>query len=143
MELKLERKYYKDTYTIGKLYIDGIYFSDTLEDKNRDINKDGDLNDNGELKIYGETCIPFGRYKVSVTYSPKFKRNLPRLFDVPHFDGILIHNGRTAVNSHGCILVGKNTKVGELSDSTNYMNLITNKISNAEKNKESVYIAII
>ena len=75
MKLKLERKYFKDTYTIGNLYINGNFFSNTLEDKNRDINKNG-VFDNGEVKIYGNTCIPFGTYKVIVNKSPKFKREL-------------------------------------------------------------------
>ena len=113
MKLKLERKYFKDTYTIGNLYIDGKYFCDTLEDKNRDVNKNGKF-DNGETKVYGETCIPFGTYKIVVNMSSKFKRELPRLLDVPSFEGILIHRGNTAKDSAGCILVGENKAAGKV-----------------------------
>lgn len=118
MKLTLKRIALRDTYTIGKLYLDGVYFCDTLEDPVRDYNKDGDLDDPGEQKVWGETAIPYGTYKVKLSYSPKFKRILPRLFDVPHFEGILIHRGNTAKDSHGCILVGKNTQVGMVTSST-------------------------
>lgn len=118
MKFTLERIALRDTYTIGKLYLDGVYFCDTLEDPVRDYNKDGDLDDPGEKKVWGETAIPYGTYKVKLSYSPKFKRILPRLFDVPHFEGILIHRGNTAKDSHGCILVGKNTQVGMVTSST-------------------------
>lgn len=118
MKLTVKRVALKPTYTIGKLYIDGAYFCDTLEDPNRDHNKDGDLNDIGEGKVYGDTAIPFGTYKMILNVSPKFKRLLPRLLNVPHFEGILIHRGNTAKDTHGCILVGKNTEVGKVTNST-------------------------
>ena len=59
-----------------------------------------------EKKVYGETCIPYGTYKVVINKSPKFKRLMPRLLDVPHFDGILIHSGNTEKDSAGCIILG-------------------------------------
>ena len=71
MRLRLERKYFKEDYTIGNLYVDGEFFSNTLEDKNRDLNKNGRF-DNGEAKVYGQTCIPFGTYRIIVNMSPKF-----------------------------------------------------------------------
>ena len=120
INLLLHRIAFRETYTIGKLYIDGVLFCDTLEDKVRDYNKDGDLLDKGETKIFGETAIPFSApgkpYIMVVTMSPKFKRRLPRVLNVPHFDGILFHRGRIALHSHGCILVGENNKVGELEN---------------------------
>ena len=118
MKLTVKRIALKPTYTIGKLYIDGVYFCDTLEDPNRDHNKDGDLNDIGEGKVWGDTAIPFGIYRMILSYSPKFKRILPRLLNVPHFEGILIHRGNTSKDTHGCILVGKNTEVGKVTSST-------------------------
>lgn len=108
-----------DTYTIGKLYVDGVYFADTLEDKVRDYNKDGDLLDKGETKVFGETAIPYGEYKIIIGYSPRFKGNYPRIQNVPHFDGILIHSGNTAEDTHGCILVGNNTEKGKVTNSKN------------------------
>ena len=92
MELRLERLWPKETYTIGRLYINNEFFCNTLEDKIVDKNKNG-IFDNGEKKVYGESAIPYGTYNIIYNWSPKFGRNLPRLLNVPHFEGILIHSG--------------------------------------------------
>lgn len=138
MELLLKRVALKETYTIGKLYVNGIYFSDTLEDRVRDLNKDGDLEDVGEGKVYGETAIPYGRYQVVISYSPKFKKMLPRLLNVKHFTGILIHAGNTAKDSHGCILVGKNTEIGKVTQSQLHME----KLMKLLERQMEIYITI-
>lgn len=127
MKLYLKRIALRDTYTIGKLYIDTHYFCDTCEDRVRDNNKDGDLSDKGEGKVYGETAIPYGTYEVTLkVQSPKYSQRsnynwckgyLPRLLNVPHFEGILIHAGNTADDSAGCILVGENKVVGKVINS--------------------------
>ena len=127
MELVVERVAIKKTYTIGRLYIDGKRYCDTLEDKVRDLNKNGRF-DNGEAKVYGETSIPYGRYEVRMTYSPKFSKKaaykafmknglLPEICDVPQFTGIRIHGGNTDKDTYGCLLVGRNTIVGQLTES--------------------------
>ena len=139
MELALKRIAYRKTYTIGKLYIDGVYFCDTLEDVNRDLNHDGDLKDEGEEKVMHETCIPFGTYKVIINWSNRFKRNMPLLLDVPEFDGIRIHNGTTAANTSGCILVGKNSIVGQLTESKETFNKLFDIL---QSTKESIQIEI-
>ena len=131
MKLKLIRTWYADTYTIGKLYIDGVYFADTLEDKNRDVDKNGIFN-NGEKKVYGKTCIPFGTYKVILSMSSKFKKILPLLLNVPQFDGIRIHPGNTDEDSSGCILVGINDTKGRISKSTITFNSLMTKLSKAD-----------
>ena len=104
--LKLLRDTYTNKTTIGKLYLNDIFICDTLEDVCRDLNKDGDLDDKGETKIYGETAIPSGTYKMIINMSPRFKKLLPRLIDVKGYDGVLIHMGNFAKDTHGCILVG-------------------------------------
>ena len=142
MKLKLERKYFKDTYTIGNLYVDGSFFSNTLEDKNRDVNKNGKF-DNGEAKVYGETCIPFGTYRIVVNMSPKFKRELPRLLDVPSFEGTLIHRGNTAKDSAGCILVGENKAVGKVLNSTPYEERLVKMMKEAIAREEEITIEIV
>lgn len=131
MKLKLIRTWFADTYTIGKLYIDGVYFCDTLEDKNRDVDKNGIFN-NGEKKVYGKTCIPFGTYKVILSMSNKFKKILPLLLNVPQFDGIRIHSGNTDEDSSGCILVGINDIEGRISKSTITLNSLMTKLSKAD-----------
>lgn len=142
MRLRLERRHFKDTYTIGNLYVDDTFFSNTLEDKNRDVNKNGKF-DNGESKVYGETCIPFGTYKVVVNMSPKFKRELPRLLDVPSFEGILIHRGNTAEDSAGCILVGENKEVGKVLNSTPYEERLVKMMKEAIARGEEITIEIV
>lgn len=123
LELRVRRVALKPTYTIGKLEWteDGKvwnYLCDTLEDKVRDYNKDGDLEDKGETKIYGETAIPYGKYTFTVEMSPKFGYACPLLHNVKHFEYIRVHKGNTAVDTHGCVLVGKNTEVGKLGAGT-------------------------
>jgi hypothetical protein len=142
MELLLERKWCKPDYTIGRLYINNKFYCNTLEDTVRDINKNGTF-DCGEFKISGHTAIPYGTYEVIVNYSPKFKRELPRLLNVKHFDGILIHRGNTNRDSSGCILVGENTKKGAVLNSTKYELELTKLIKSANNRKEKVIIKIV
>lgn len=117
MKLTLKRIALRSTYTIGRLYIDGKYFCDTCEDRVRDTNRNGVFDE--ERKIYGETAIPYGTYKVILSMSNRFKRVLPLLLDVPEFSGIRIHSGNSADDSLGCILVGENKQVGKVLNSRN------------------------
>jgi len=142
MELNLKRIAFRPTYTIGKLYIDGKFFCDTIEDVNRDLNKDGDLTDKGELKVYAETCIPFGTYKVIVNRSPKMKRDLPRLLNVPSFEGILIHRGSSEKSSAGCIIIGENKIVGKVINSVKYEDVLVAILKHAQNDKEEISIKI-
>ena len=116
MKLILKRIALRQTYTIGRLYVDGNYFCDTLEDTVRDLNKDGKF-DNGEKKVYGKTAIPYGTYEIKWTYSPRFKKYTPQLMNVPSFEGIRIHAGSTPADTAGCLLLGENKKVGMVLNS--------------------------
>jgi len=117
MKLTLKRIVFKEKYTIGRLYIDGVYFCDTIEDKDRGLNNDMGLAEIMVKKRYGETAIPTGHYEVEITYSPKYKRMMPEIKDVKGFSGIRIHSGNTAKDTLGCLIVGKNTVVGMVTDS--------------------------
>lgn len=122
MKLLLKRKFKGEEYTIGDLFIDGEFFCNTLEDKVRELpatcpNTPKWKRCECAEKVYGETAIPPGTYKVTMSHSPKFKRILPRLHDVPHFLGILIHSGNLATQSLGCPLVGLNTVKGKVLNS--------------------------
>lgn len=142
MKMLLKRRFLGDNYTIGTLYIDGIRFCDTLEDKNRDVNKNGKF-DKGEKKVQGETCIPYGTYKVTLNLSPRFKRPLPRLIDVPDFDGVLIHRGNTAKDTQGCILVGENKVKGKVINSTPYEVELVRRCADAIANYQEITIEIV
>lgn len=142
MELLLKRKYLKNNYTIGDLYIDNKFYCNILEDTVRDFNKDGTFNC-GELKISGHTAIPYGEYEIKVTYSNKFNRELPLLLDVKHFAGIRIHRGNTVDDSSGCLLPGENKKEGTVVNSTKYEIELTKLIKECNTKKEKVIIKII
>lgn len=156
MEIIVKRIALKDDYTIGKMYVDGAYLCDTLEDKVRDYNKDGDLNDEGEGKVYGKTAIPYGRYEVTLdVVSPKFSKyefykdvcggKLPRLLNVKHFEGILIHVAdgyKGADLLQGCIGIGQNKiKGGLLNGKQTFSNLYL-KLKQANERGEKIWITI-
>lgn len=146
MELLLKRIARKDTYTIGKLYINGAYFCDTCEDRDRFYF--------GEKKIMHKTAIPCGRYEITQNVvSPKFGKKepyksvcggyLPRLLNVPQFDGVLMHIGNSASDSSGCVLVGKNKIKGMVLNSTStWTSLMQKHLLPAKQKKEKVYITI-
>jgi len=132
MKLLVRRLYLKDTYTIGQLFVNGIYICDTLEDK---VRPEGE-------KIIGETAIPAGTYEVILNRSPKFKRDLPRLIDVPNFTGVLIHRGNRARDTAGCILVGENKAPGLVINSTGYEIMLVGAIQGAIERDEEIEIKI-
>ena len=96
MNITVNRKWFTSQSTIGEMLIDGVFFSYTLEDMVRPAG----------VKVFGETAIPAGTYKVVIDQSTRFKRLMPHVLDVPGFDGIRIHNGNTAADTEGCILLG-------------------------------------
>lgn len=124
----------KPKYTIGKLFINGVFYANTLEDADRGLTQDMSEEEIKSKKIYGETAIPTGTYKVDMnTISPKFKNRswakpyggkLPRLVDVKGFNGVLTHPGNQASDTLGCLLVGKNDVVGKVTNSVHYFNII-------------------
>lgn len=109
MKVEVKRIFKGSEYTIGKLYIDGAYFCDTLEDMVRP---------KGE-KVYGKTAIPSGMYRVRKTYSPRFKKVLPEILEVEGFSGVRIHAGNTAKDTEGCVLLGLNKTKGAVINSQN------------------------
>ena len=135
MKLRVERLWKKPAYTVGRLFVEGKFFCNTLEDTVRDLSN--------EKKVYGKTAIPYGEYKVVYNWSPKFGRNLPRLLNVPAFEGILIHPGNTADDSAGCILVGRNTEVGRLTESRYTSDKLNVLIEDAQRRGESITIEIV
>lgn len=125
MKIEVKRLYRKPAYTVGKMYVDGAYVCDTLEDADRGLSSAMPADEIARRKVYGKTAIPTGEYEVTLAVtSPKFGQmpfykevcggKLPRFIGVPGFIGVLIHAGRTANNTDGCVLVGYNRVVGQL-----------------------------
>ena len=153
MELLLERKWKKETYTIGRLYVDGLFECNTLEDKDRGLNQSDPLLYIQKRKVSNETAIPKGTYWVAMNItSPKYSASawywqicrgkVPRLLNVPGFEGILIHTGNTALDTSGCILVGMNTKVGRLTDSKATFQKLYKKLKAAADKGEEIVLKI-
>lgn len=139
MIITLRRITFKPKYTIGKLYIDGNYVCDTIEDTDRNLDDSMIEDEIKKKKVYGETAIPYGTYPVRITYSNKFKKMLPLVENVKGFSGIRIHSGNTEKDSLGCIIVGKNKKVGMVLDSRVTMDKLMNILTST---KENIYILI-
>ena len=149
MELRLKRIARKPTYTIGRLYVDGQRFCDTIEDTDRGLSQSLPLSYNKAKKKQDITAIPTGRYRVTLDIqSPRFSKKsqyafckgyLPRLINVPAFDGVLIHIGNTAKDSSGYILVGENKEVGKVLNSTATFKRLYDVLKSA---KDSIYITI-
>ncbi len=152
MELKVKRKAKRETYVIGDLSIDEVFFSNTLEDTDRGLTSDMSDEEIKEIKQKSITAIPTGRYKVVMNVqSPKFskykqyefcKGYLPRLVDVPGYEGVLIHIGNYPKDTDGCILVGKNTVKGAVMESTATFKKLYDILKNADEAGQDIYITI-
>lgn len=154
MEILVERKWRKTDYTIGRLYINGEYFSNTLEDTDRNLYSFMSEYHIGTQKIYARTAIPYGTYVVRMDIvSPKYSQikwyhenchggRMPRIMDVKGFSGALIHPGNSAEDSAGCILCGKNTQVGRLTESKATFKKLYDRMWNAYQNGEQITITI-
>ena len=154
MKIKLHRKYRKDTYSIGLLYVDGKYFCETCEDKDRGLKQTDSLAKIKAVKVYAETAIPVGTYKVAMdVVSPKFAAvawyktlcggKMPRIMNVPGYEGVLIHPGSNALDSAGCILVGRNKVRGGLIQSRVTFAELYAKMLAAHKRGEDITLEIV
>jgi hypothetical protein len=154
MKLILDRKWKKPSYTIGNLYVDGQLFCNTIEDKDRGLTQSMPLTTIEKIKIKNETAIPTGDYAILMNIvSPKYSAKswyiqnchgakVPRLDNVKGFSGVLIHTGNTAQDSSGCIIVGKNTKVGMVTNSKETFLTLYNKMYEAHKKGETIILTI-
>lgn len=137
MEIKNERIYKGEDYTIGELSINGTFFCYTLEDKVRLLNSYED-------KVYGNTAIPIGRYKVILSYSNHFKQLMPEIVNVEFFKGVRIHAGNTKEDTEGCLLVGecKNVKEGFIYNSKNTYKKLFQILQEAVNRNEEIHLSI-
>jgi hypothetical protein len=130
MELTLIREPTGEGFTRGELLLDGVHECWTLEDQVRDV------------KIPGQTAIPAGRYRVVLTHSPRFKKVLPELLNVPGFKGIRIHSGNDATHTEGCILVGQRQGKAGVFESRQAMLELMAALDSAVECGEQVWITI-
>ena len=126
MQIEVKRKVFSDHSTIGQMWIDKEFACFTLEDVVR------------PEKIYGETAIPAGTYEVVITFSNRFRRDMPLLKDVKGFEGIRIHAGNTHRDTHGCILVGLTMGTDKVLQSRDAYKLVFGKIQAAIVKGETV-----
>lgn len=152
MNITVDRKWKKDTYTIGKVTIDGKYFADSVEDRDRGLSDNMTVAKINSLKVYGKTAIPTGTYDIKMTYSPKFASRVwakkydgmvVQIMNVKGFSGVRIHPLNSAEDSLGCIGMGKNTIKGKVTQATlYYYRLVDEFIMPAIKRREKVTITI-
>lgn len=117
MKIEIHRKYRKNGYTIGLLYVNGALICNTLEDTDRGLTSAMSAKEIAAVKIKGKTAIPTGTYPVIMSHSPRFKKQMPLICGVKGFEGIRIHSGNSAEDTEGCILCGMNTEVGRITNS--------------------------
>ena len=142
MEIEVRRTEFYPECTHGKLYIDDEYLCDTLEDQDRDFNRDGDITDKGEGKVYGQTAIPRGRYELVLKVSARFGKTLPTILNVPGFTGVLIHSGNTPEETKGCILLGARQKRGRVMNSRFFMLRFMEIVKPAFEEGEKIYLSV-
>ena len=133
LQVLLTRNYRKETYTIGRIYTNGQFFCNSLEDKDRGIIQGMPLASLKKMNVQDATAFPCGTYKLRVTMSPKFKRELVEVVGVPAFSGIRFHRGANAKHSSGCVLTGMNTVKGGLTDGAKYEEAFTKLVKEADE----------
>lgn len=143
MKIDVIREKFANSFTRGRLFINGEYFCDTLEDTDRRLEKTDNLATIKARKVQGKTAIPAGDYKLILTPSNRFKRDLPLILDVPAFEGVRIHSGNTAEDTEGCILVGKYNNKGMVLQSRDTFARLFAEICKALEAGEEISLKIV
>ena len=154
MELVVDRKWKKQSYTISDLTIDGKWFCNVLEDKDRNLDSSMSIAKIKELKKPSITAIPRGTYEITLdVISPKYSTNsfykqvcdgkLPRLLNVKGFEGILIHAGNTDKDTSGCLLVGVNRVKGQVINSRETFKELYKLLKDKHDKGEKITIKIL
>jgi len=135
MQIRVVREPTKNDTTLGSLFIDDHWQCHTLEDVIRPA---------GE-KVYGQTAIPAGRYKLILSMSNRFKKIMPEVVAVPGFAGIRIHAGNTAKDTEGCLLLGqtRNVDTRSIGQSKLALQAFTTKITAVWDAKGELWITYV
>ena len=142
MDILIDRDVRTRNSTIGILYIDGALFCYTLEDRDGGLKQTMPLSEIYDKKVKGFTAIPEGKYEVVITYSNRFKKEMPLVKNVPGYEGIRIHPGNTDADTEGCILPGTNRDIDFVGGSRIAFAGLLQKITFALSNNEKVFLEI-
>jgi len=150
MDVVLKRIARRDTYTIGRFFMDGEQVCDSLEPKDRGLTSSMSRDEIAAIKVPSKTAIPTGRYRIGFAYSPRFSHRytflhnglMPVILNVPGFQGILIHSGNTERDTAACVLVGENTVVGKVMNSVKTLREVYARMIEAHEAGEPIYITI-
>ena len=154
MELVVDRKWKKQSYTISNLLIEGEWFCNILEDTDRNLDSSMSISKILEIKKPYITAIPRGTYEITLdVVSPKYSKvqfykevcngKVPRLLNVKGFDGILIHAGNTDKDSEGCLLVGVNLEKGKVLNSRETFKKLYKLLKDRKIKGEKITIKIL
>lgn len=141
MKIILKRVDFRPESTISDVIINGATFCNVCEDTDRGLDSKMPLAQLEKMKVAGKTAIPYGIYEITISYSPRFKKMLPLLHNVPAYEGVRIHAGNTHKDTQGCLLPGKDTGAGWVSNSRYWFGRLMNLLQDTLK-KERVFIEI-
>lgn len=142
MDIVVKRFLLDKKFTVANLYIDKKFCCNTIEDRDRNLNYLMSVDDILSKKVYSETAIPTGIYKVIIDYSNKYKRNMPHILNVKGFDAIRIHSGNFATDSCGCLLCGEFNGKDAVVNSREITKGLQNLIQKAIDEKEEVTLIL-
>lgn len=143
MIIKIIRKYFTEASTISELYVNDLFVCHTIEDKDRGLSSSMTLEEIQKIKIYGKTCIPYGKYELVINFSNRFQKYLPLLIGVPGYAGIRFHPGNKSEDTEGCILPGdySTSKPDWVSNSRVNFSKLFDMMKKVEK-KEKIFVII-
>ena len=152
MKLKINRKWPKAAYCVGVFYVSGSRLCESLEDTDRGLEQKMPTGKINQIKVFGKTAIPKGTYRVVLSVSPKFKDRawakkynglVPEILNVKGFSGVRLHPGNRASDTDGCPLIGDNTAVGKVTNSTKRYYELMDKLVPAWEKGEEITIEIV
>lgn len=133
-ELKLEliRRILTLKSTSSDLYINGVFECHVLEDTDRKLTSSMPLDEIKRIKVFGETAIPYGTYKVIISKSTRFQKMFPEILEVPGYSGVRIHAGNFPKDTEGCLLVGTTLFKDEIRNSKIALSNLMAKLEKAD-----------
>ena len=143
LQVFLTRNWRKPNYTIGRIFVNGEFLCNSMEPIDRHLYQGQPIAEIAKNKVKKLTAIPTGTYRLQIIYSPKFKRDLIEIMDVPGFSSIRIHAGNRVTDTEACVLPGINDFVGMVTNSRKYEDMLTAMVKETIAKGELAYITII